>query len=119
LVTNYNADIPYLQKVQSDHFDEWQVTLVKQLNPYKKGSKHRQQTSVTIGSNKYSGMKLLEHQLHPHTQNMSLEATYGSRLQSIECVFSPSKFKVSPGMYHLHLITEFEISYCRIYGLVS
>ena len=39
-----------------------------------------------------------------------MEATDDSRLQSLVCVFRPSKFKVSSGMYHLHLITKFKIS---------
>jgi hypothetical protein len=55
-IIGYNADILFLQEVQSDHFEEWQVTLVKELNPYQKGSKHRQQTSVTAGSNKDNNM---------------------------------------------------------------
>jgi len=55
-IIGYNADILFLQEVQCDHFEEWQVTLVKELNPYQKWSKHRQQTSDTTGSNKDSGM---------------------------------------------------------------
>jgi hypothetical protein len=55
-IIGYNANILCHQEVQSDHFEEWQVTLVKELNPYEKGSKHRQQTSITPGSNKDSGM---------------------------------------------------------------
>ena len=55
-IIGYNADILCLQKVQSDHFEEWQVILVKELNSYKKGSKYRQKISVTADSNKDSGM---------------------------------------------------------------
>jgi hypothetical protein len=55
-------------------------------------------------------MKLFEQHIHLQTQEMYLEATDDSRLQRSVCVFRPSKFKVSSGMYHLHLITEFEIS---------
>jgi hypothetical protein len=38
---------------------------------------------------------------------MSQIATVGSRLQSTCVSSAQSKFKVSPGMHHLHSITEF------------
>jgi hypothetical protein len=76
-----------------------------------------QQAQIRTAVWSLEDMELLEQQLHvkhPNTQKMVLEATGGSKLQSTRCVFSPSKFKVSPGMYHLHLITEFEISMCLL-----
>jgi mRNA deadenylase 3'-5' endonuclease subunit Ccr4 len=97
-IIGYNADIPYLQKVKSDHF--WRM--VRGQSIYNKQVLQLAQIRTTIWiylNNRY---------IRIHRRCLwKLQMVVGCKVQ---CVFRPSKFKVSPGMYHLHLIIEFEIS---------